>query len=113
MSDKLLTEHHLEFLSLKGGCTGYCLKSCVTAQMIRKYCIKPDRRIHLYTKNLISDGTGMLLLKFVTILKDVEALCKGKNHVFWLLENTGSMLTDFKQIICTLLGVSSLINLLV
>ena len=22
MSDKLLTEHHLEFLSLKGGCTG-------------------------------------------------------------------------------------------
>ena len=41
---KLLTEHHLEFLSLKGGCTGspestlvkipHCLKSHVTAQMI-------------------------------------------------------------------------------
>ena len=41
MSVKLLTEHHLEFLSLKGGCTGssestlvkmpHCLKSYVMA----------------------------------------------------------------------------------
>ena len=41
---KLLTEHHLEFLSLKGGCTGssestlvkmpHCWKSHVTAHMI-------------------------------------------------------------------------------
>ena len=40
---KLLTEHHLEFLSLKGGCTGssestlvkmpHCWKSHVTAHM--------------------------------------------------------------------------------
>ena len=40
---KLLTEHHLEFLSLKGGCTGcsesalvkvqYCWKSLVMAQI--------------------------------------------------------------------------------
>ena len=43
MSVKLLTEHHLEFLSLTGDCTGssestlvkmsHCLKSHVTAQM--------------------------------------------------------------------------------
>ena len=43
MSVKLLTEHHLEFLSLKGGCTGlsesihvkmpHCRKSHVAAQM--------------------------------------------------------------------------------
>ena len=42
MTIKLLTEHHLEFLSLKGDCTGsyestlvkipHCWKSCVTAQ---------------------------------------------------------------------------------
>ena len=42
MTVKLLTEHHLEFLSLKGGCTGssestlfkmpHCWKSHVTAQ---------------------------------------------------------------------------------
>ena len=44
MTVKLLTEHHLEFLRLKGGCTGssesthvklpHCWKSHVTAQMI-------------------------------------------------------------------------------
>ena len=44
MSVNLLTEHHLEFLSLKGGCTGspestfvkmpHCWKSHVTAQMV-------------------------------------------------------------------------------
>ena len=44
MSVKLLTEHHLEFLSLTGGCTGssestlvkmpHCWKSHVVAQMI-------------------------------------------------------------------------------
>ena len=43
MSVKLLTEHHLEFLSLKGGCRGspestlvkmpHCWKSYVTAHM--------------------------------------------------------------------------------
>ena len=41
---KLLTEHHLEYLSLKGGCTGWsesilvktphCWKSHVTAQLL-------------------------------------------------------------------------------
>ena len=44
MTVKLLTEHYLEFLSLKGGCTGssestlvkmpHCWKSRVTAQII-------------------------------------------------------------------------------
>ena len=45
MSVKLLTEHHLEFLSLKGGCTGsseftrvkmpHCWKSHVTAYYLK------------------------------------------------------------------------------
>ena len=49
MSVKLLTEHHLEFLSLKGGCTGssesihvkmpHCWKSHVTAQMWQSDCM--------------------------------------------------------------------------
>ena len=44
LSAKLLTKHHLEFLSLKGGCTGssesplvkmpHCWKSRVMAQML-------------------------------------------------------------------------------
>ena len=45
MTVKLLTKHHLEFLSLKGGCTGlpesmhvkmlYCWKSHVTAHILK------------------------------------------------------------------------------
>ena len=48
---KLLTEHHLEFLSLKGGCTGWsestlvkmphCWKSHVTAQLSCSSVISP------------------------------------------------------------------------
>ena len=47
MSVKLLTEHNLEFLSLKGGCTGssesklvkmpHCWKSHVTAQIMNSH----------------------------------------------------------------------------
>ena len=48
MSVKLLSEHHLEFLSVKGGYTGYsestlvkmphCWKSHVTAQLYFEWC---------------------------------------------------------------------------
>ena len=47
MSVKLLTEHHLEFLSIKGGCTGssestlvkmaHCWKSQVAAHVMIKF----------------------------------------------------------------------------
>ena len=47
MSVKLLTEHHLEFLSFKGGCIGlseatlvkmpHCWKSYVAAHMVKSY----------------------------------------------------------------------------
>ena len=76
MSVELLTEHHLEFLSLKGGCTGssestlvkmsHCCKSHVTAQMEKsaiktrllttkclsggKHCIKLTLSVHLSFK---------------------------------------------------------------
>ena len=49
---KLLTEHHLEFLSLKGGCAGSsestlvnCWKSHALAQMLNIFtcfCYSPD-----------------------------------------------------------------------
>ena len=49
---KLLTEHHLEFLSLKGGCTGWsesildkiqhCWKSHVAAQLCNVIGFKHD-----------------------------------------------------------------------
>ena len=50
MSVKLLTEHHLDLLSLKGGCTGssesrlvkkpHCWKSHVVAQLLYTIAIK-------------------------------------------------------------------------
>ena len=50
MGVKLLTEHHLEFLSLKGGCTGssestlvkmpHCWKSHVTAHFMNELMFK-------------------------------------------------------------------------
>ena len=65
---KLLTEHHLEFLSLKGGCTGssestlvkmpHCWKSHVTAQIVflplkidfvKASSADPDEMPHIFT----------------------------------------------------------------
>ena len=50
MNDKLLTEHHLEFLSLKGGCSGssestlvkmpHCWKAHVTAHINCGYSLE-------------------------------------------------------------------------
>ena len=42
MSIKLLTEHHLEFLSLKGGCTG--LSECTLVKM--PHCWKSNVVAH-------------------------------------------------------------------
>ena len=56
MGVKLLTEHHLEFQSLKGGCTGsfestlvkmpHCWKSHVTAHLI--FCGKRLITLHVF-----------------------------------------------------------------
>ena len=44
MSIKLLTEHHLEFLSLKGGCTG----SSKSILVKMSHCWKSHVAAHLY-----------------------------------------------------------------
>ena len=43
MSVKLLSEHHLEFLSLKGGCTG----SSESALVKMPHCWKPHVAAHI------------------------------------------------------------------
>ena len=58
MSVKLLTEHHLEFLSLKGGCTGtsestlvkmpHCWKSHVAAHLFY-----PDQESNVFKGNYL------------------------------------------------------------
>ena len=48
MSVKLLTEHHLEFLSFKGGCTGSSESTLVKIQIVRNlifqhFCTQNDK----------------------------------------------------------------------
>ena len=48
---KLLTEHHLEFLSLKGGCTGFSESTLVNIagnHMTRLICIRSLLHVHVY-----------------------------------------------------------------
>ena len=52
MSVKLLTEHHLEFLSLKGGCTG----SSESTLVKMPHCWKPHVAAHMCL--LIRFATG-------------------------------------------------------
>ena len=63
MIDKLLTEHHLEFVSLKGGCRGssesahvkmpHCWKSHATAQtsLVRDEQKEESRNVTHYRQN--------------------------------------------------------------
>ena len=44
MTVKLLTEYHLEFLSLKGGCTG----SYESTLVKMSHCLKPHVAAHIY-----------------------------------------------------------------
>ena len=77
MTVKLLTEHQLEFLSLKGDYTGssksilvkmpHCWKSCVTAQMVifygwlinTKMLIDNRSRGSISNHSNLEDGLGM------------------------------------------------------
>ena len=95
MSVKLLTEHHLEFLSLKGGFTGlsesilvkmpHCWKSHVAAQMFTqmRFCVygnyapacdtKKDARRHaIYTtmNDTSKLSTSLFLGEIIDSLKD-------------------------------------------
>ena len=70
MTVKLLTEHHLEFLSLKGGCTGssestlvkmpHCWKSHVMAQKLKSILHLAPISIH---KVMFQTGTSQTLNK--------------------------------------------------
>ena len=69
MTLKLLTDHHLEFLSLKGGCTG----SSVSTHVKMPHCWKSHVTAHLYLlgkyQNLLK--CKILSLSFAGIPSDV------------------------------------------
>ena len=84
---KLLTEHHLEFLSLKGGCTGssestlvkmpHCRKSHVTAQMRITIILHINKRINL--KSAPHSSFQTFLSKSARFLKIVVILLTAKS----------------------------------
>ena len=58
MRVKLLTEHHLEFLSLKGGCTGWSESTLVKIP----HCWKSHVTAHIWKCERCSDFHGFCLL---------------------------------------------------
>ena len=70
MIGKLLTEHHLEFLSLKGGCTGsfvstlvkmpHCWKSLVTAQIMMHNYFHLAAKLYTQSENISKVHTSRI-----------------------------------------------------
>ena len=92
MTVKLMAEHHFEFLSLKGGCTGssestlvkmsHCWKSHVASQV----CYKVTTLYHLMDKHIVA---GLMFHKhnFCFLLSQVLLLCPHhKTLPYWMLE---------------------------
>ena len=87
MSVKLLTEHHFEFLSLKGGSAGssestlvkipHCWKSHVTAHMLhlRNTYILPDSRFH-YTVTVTIVRTRTQLIQLYISMCGSRKFCQ-------------------------------------
>ena len=81
MSIKLLTEHYLEFLNLKGGCTGLSESTLVK----RPHCWKSHVAAQLYfflsnirfggVKELVKHG-GKVLVSFSENFKQVNTFSK-------------------------------------
>ena len=65
MSDKLPTEHHLEFLSLKGGCTGLAVSTLVKIP----YCWKSHGAAHIYNGPSKSQSMTLCYGTYRTCLK--------------------------------------------
>ena len=60
MTVKLLTEHHLEFLSLRGGCTGSSEYALVEIT-----CHSPFINIYLYRDSMVLVAIAYVLAKTV------------------------------------------------
>ena len=58
MTFKLLAEHHLEFLSLKGGCTGMEFDALISFLEKKKKCLLQIFRGTLSAKKLLHDTRG-------------------------------------------------------
>ena len=86
MSVKLLTEHHLEFVSLKGGCTGSSestlvrMPHCVAADAydtLGTFISQRKGKIQTSTTNLVFRASSApFMLEFIVIVFLVFFSCK-------------------------------------
>ena len=97
MSVKLLTEHHLEFLSLKGGCRGsseythvkmpYCWKSHATAHLLCWYL--PQMQLVMAETNILVNVQSCYIL-FQTSVNPVLAHIFENLILYSFYDNTAS-----------------------
>ena len=79
MTVKLLTEHHLEFLSLKGSCTGssestlvkipHCWKPHVTAQIYYNYTLLSRCLLTMIIYKILVPVQGLYFAISITLIK--------------------------------------------
>ena len=67
MNFKLLTEHHLEFLSLEGGCTGSSESTLVKIP----HCWKSHVMAQLLCFSLFNCSSAVLIILFIRIFNSV------------------------------------------
>ena len=79
MTVKLLTEHHLEFLSFKGGCTGSSESTCTLVKM--PHCWKSHATARL---KLVPCFSAFLLHVGVGIVLFVWTPQKEETHIFFI-----------------------------
>ena len=101
MSVKLLTEHHLEFLSLKGGCTGssvsalikipHCWKSHIVAQP-RGRGFEPNLRLCVVSLSKNINPSLVLVQHRKTRPFITERLLMGHKESNQTKKNRGSIL---------------------
>ena len=81
---KLLTEHHLEFLSLKGGCTGSSESTLVSQRIYRALGSPID--LHIWTRFQLLLSHLLVLLLFYPHELDYECFVSAKALAgYWLL----------------------------
>lgn len=51
----------------------------------------------------------MMVLKVLMILKDIELLCKGSNSVYWLVETTAAIKSEYRKILSDFFQVMSIV----
>ena len=109
MSVKLLTEHHLEFVSLKGGCTGssestlvkmpHCWKTHATAHIANSVDpdqTAPDLGPHcLYDKISLTHALKLVIIIIIWTIITCQNTKKGKTQIRLLLKSALFFKTGF------------------